>query len=62
MNEKDLTRYLNGKKPDELTGDEMKETLDLIIGEGGGTSLASDKQMNLIIKLADQLEFFWKKL
>ena len=38
MNEKDLTRYLNGKKPDELTGDEMKETLDLIIGEGG-TSL-----------------------
>ena len=61
MNEKDLTRYLNGKKPDELSGDEMKETLDLIIGEGGDFP-ASDKQMNLIIKLADQLEFSLEKI
>ncbi len=56
MNENELANYLKGKKPNELTGDEMRETLDLIIKEGGDFP-ASEKQMNLIIKLSDQLGY-----
>jgi DNA topoisomerase-1 len=56
MNENELANYLKGKKPNELTGDEMRETLDLIIKEGGDFP-ASEKQMNLIIKLSDQLSY-----
>ena len=56
MNENELSNYLKGKKPNELTGDEMRETLDLIIKEGGDFP-ASEKQMNLIIKLSDQLGY-----
>ena len=56
MNEGDLENYLHGKKPQDLTGDEMRETLDLIIKEGGDFP-ASDKQINLIIKLSDQLGY-----
>ncbi len=56
MNENELANYLKGRKPNELTGDEMRETLDLIIKEGGDFP-ASEKQMNLIIKLSDQLGY-----
>ncbi len=56
MNENELANYLKGKKPNELTGEEMRETLDLIIKEGGDFP-ASEKQMNLIIKLSDQLGY-----
>ena len=56
MNEEDLENYLHGKKPQDLTGDEMRETLDLII-KAGGDFPASDKQINLIIKLSDQLGY-----
>ena len=54
MSEEDILKSLKGKKPEELTGEEMRTTLDQIIEEGGDFP-ASDKQMNLIIKLADQL-------
>ena len=56
MSDNEIADYLNGKKPHELTGDEMRETLDLIIKEGGNFP-ASDKQINLIIKLSDQLGY-----
>ncbi|MAD56400.1 MAG: hypothetical protein CL974_02505, partial [Euryarchaeota archaeon] len=56
MKENEIASYLNGKNPHELTGDEMRETLDLIIKEGGDFP-ASDKQMNLIVKLSDQLGY-----
>jgi len=54
MSEDDIFKSLKGKKPEELTGEEMRLTLDKIIEEGGDFP-ASDKQMKLIIKLADQL-------
>ena len=54
MSDDDVFESLNGKKPEELTGEEMRLTLDKIIQEGGDFP-ASDKQMKLIIKLADQL-------
>ena len=56
MKQNEIANYLNGKKPHELTGDEMRETLDLIIEEGGDFP-ASEKQINLIIKLSDQLGY-----
>ena len=54
MSDDDVFKSLKGKKPEELTGEEMRLTLDKIIQEGGDFP-ASDKQMKLIIKLADQL-------
>ena len=54
MSDDDIFKSLKGKKPEELTGEEMRLTLDKIIQEGGDFP-ASDKQMKLIIKLADQL-------
>ena len=54
MSDDDVFKSLQGKKPEELTGEEMRLTLDKIIQEGGDFP-ASDKQMKLIIKLADQL-------
>ncbi len=46
---------LKGKKIDQLTGDEMRSTLDDLI-ENGATFSASDKQIGLIIKLSDKLQ------
>ncbi|HIE63979.1 MAG TPA: type IA DNA topoisomerase [Candidatus Poseidoniales archaeon] len=48
---------LNGTKIDKLSGDEMREILEKINEEGNkwGEMPASEKQMNLIHKLTDQL-------
>ena len=48
---------LNGMKIDKLSGDEMREILEKLNEEGEkwGEMPASEKQMNLIYKLADQL-------
>jgi hypothetical protein len=54
MTVKEREKVLNGKKPEEFTGEEMRETLDRVIAEGGDFP-ASEKQIGLVIKLADQL-------
>ena len=54
MTEGERNEVLNGKKPEEFTGEEMRNTLDKIIADGGDFP-ASEKQIALVIKLADQL-------
>jgi DNA topoisomerase-1 len=54
MSEKEREEILKGKEPEEFSGDEMRETLDKVIAEGGDFP-ASEKQIALVIKLADQL-------
>jgi len=56
MDIKEKNMYLEGKEIKDLSGEEMKKTLDKIIQEGRDFP-ASDKQINLIIKLADQLGY-----
>jgi hypothetical protein len=61
MTESEKHNVLNGKKPEDFTGEEMRNTLDKIIAEGGDFP-ASEKQIALVIKLADQLEYSLKEI
>ncbi|DAC63510.1 MAG TPA: hypothetical protein HA357_02020, partial [Candidatus Thalassarchaeaceae archaeon] len=54
MTESERNKVLDGKKPEEFTGEEMRNTLDKVIADGGDFP-ASEKQIALVIKLADQL-------
>jgi DNA topoisomerase-1 len=61
MNELERNDALKGKVISELTGEEMRNTLDELI-EKGGTFPPSDKQIGLIIKLTDKLNLQLEKV
>ncbi|MBT3654349.1 MAG: type IA DNA topoisomerase [Euryarchaeota archaeon] len=57
MNSEQKHELLNGNNINQLSGDDMREILEKLNEEGAkwGEMPASEKQMNLIYKLADQL-------
>jgi hypothetical protein len=56
MTDDETAKLLNGKSPDELTGNEAREIIDTISNSDQLQMPASEKQVSLILKLIDKLD------